>query len=85
MTLATKIPNEVRVRLHEEADGRFWAEAIDLPGCYTQGATLDDALRNLGDAVLTYFEVPKSTAAATDFRYEGEARGKFILHGGAPA
>lgn len=73
------VPHTVQVRLHQDADGRFWAEATDLQGCYTQGATLDEALQNMKDAIFTYFEVPKAQADPSRIRYQGETVGQLVM------
>lgn len=78
MNHTTDMPRQVRVRMHQEADGRFWAEAVDLQGCYTQGATLDEVLKNMKDAIFTYFEVPKEKADPSLLRYEGETVGELV-------
>jgi predicted RNase H-like HicB family nuclease len=40
------------VRVREDAlDGGWVAECPDLPGCFSQGETRDEALYNLSDAV----------------------------------
>ncbi|MBI3956981.1 MAG: type II toxin-antitoxin system HicB family antitoxin [Candidatus Kerfeldbacteria bacterium] len=78
MNTFSHIPRSVLVRLHQEEDGRFWAELPDLPGCYTQGTTLDEALRNMKDAIFTYFEVAKEQADPALLRYEGETIGEFV-------
>jgi|GEM_PF-2233497 len=78
MNHTTDMPRQVRVRMHQEADGRFWAEAVDLQGCYTQGATLDEALKNMKDAIFTYFEVPKEKSDPSLLRYEGETVGELV-------
>ena len=41
--------------VHRE-DGGFWAEVPDLPGCYTEGDTLDELERNLREAIALYLE-----------------------------
>ena len=43
-----------RAELVEEDDGRWSAGAPGLPGCATWGASRDEALRNLRDAVEAY-------------------------------
>ncbi|MGH6895623.1 MAG: type II toxin-antitoxin system HicB family antitoxin [Geminicoccales bacterium] len=43
-----------RAELIEEDDGRWSAGAPLLPGCATWGATKEEALRNLHDAVEIY-------------------------------
>ena len=73
------MPRQVRVRLHQEEDGRFWAESPDLPGCYTQGTTLDEALQNMKDAIFTYFEIPNEQADPSLLRYEGETVGELVV------
>ena len=73
------VPRQVRIRIHQDADSRFWAEATDLPGCYTQGTTMDEALQNMKDAVFTYFEVPKNQADPALMRYEAETIGQLVL------
>lgn len=73
-----QIPRQIRVRVHQEEDGRYWAEATDIPGCYTQGRTMDEALQNMKDAVFTYYEVPKEYADPLLIRYEGETVGQLV-------
>jgi predicted RNase H-like HicB family nuclease len=41
----------VKVVLHEAEEGGFWAEVPALPGCVTQGETMDELLVNLREAV----------------------------------
>lgn len=41
------------VRVHEE-DGSYWAEALDLPGCFASGETLDELREALGEAIGLY-------------------------------
>jgi len=37
--------------VHEAKEGGFWAEVPAVPGCATQGDTLEELLRNLHEAV----------------------------------
>jgi len=74
----THIPRHIRVRVHQEVDGRFWAESPDVVGCYTQGQTIDEALQNMKDAIFTYYEIPKDQADPSLIRYEGETVGELI-------
>ena len=37
--------------IHTEGAGGYWAEVLELPGCFTQGATRDEIDRNLTDAI----------------------------------
>jgi predicted RNase H-like HicB family nuclease len=36
--------------VHAE-DGGYWAEVPELPGCFTQGDTLDEVYHNLTEAI----------------------------------
>ena len=44
------------VIVHEAGEGGYWVEAPALPGCYSQGETLDDALDNVKEAIALYLE-----------------------------
>ena len=37
--------------VHEAKEGGFWAEVPAIPGCATQGETLDEILANLREAI----------------------------------
>lgn len=37
--------------IHEAEEGGFWAEVPDLPGCFTQGETLEELSANIREAV----------------------------------
>jgi len=41
----------------EKDENEFHAWSPELPGCHTHGRTVDEALRNLKDAVYLYLEV----------------------------
>jgi predicted RNase H-like HicB family nuclease len=43
--------------VHAEEDGGYWAEVPDLPGCLTQGDTLDEVYLNLTEAVACYLDL----------------------------
>ncbi len=45
-----------RVTVHQDEDGIFVAEVPSLPGCISQGATREDALKNVQEAVQAYLE-----------------------------
>ena len=36
--------------IHKAEDGGFWGKVPSLPGCYSQGETLDELLANLREA-----------------------------------
>ena len=42
---------QVKVVVHEAAEGGFWAEVPALPGCVSQGETMDELLANVREAI----------------------------------
>ena len=45
--------------IHEEAEGGFWAEVPALPGCYSQGETIEELMGNIREAITGVLEVTK--------------------------
>jgi len=41
----------IKVVVHEAEEGGFWAEVPAIPGCATQGETMDELLRNVHEAI----------------------------------
>lgn len=42
------------VHIHDEGDDGFWAEVVELPGCFASGATRGELSEALDDAVRLY-------------------------------
>lgn len=42
---------EYTVLLHPAEEGGYWAEVPALPGCYSQGETIDETLVNIKEAI----------------------------------
>ncbi len=42
---------KIRAIVHDAEEGGFWAEVPAIPGCVTQGETMDELLANLREAV----------------------------------
>ncbi len=42
---------KIKVIVHEAEEGGFWAEVPAIPGCATQGETMDELLRNVHEAI----------------------------------
>lgn len=40
---------KLRAIIHEAEEGGFWAEVPSIPGCATQGETMEELLKNLKD------------------------------------
>ena len=47
------------VVIHEAPEGGFWAEVPALPGCYSQGETMDEVMENVRKAIAGVLEVMK--------------------------
>jgi predicted RNase H-like HicB family nuclease len=41
----------IKVVVHEAEEGGFWAEVPAIPGCATQGETMDELIQNLHEAI----------------------------------
>ena len=41
----------IKVVVHEAEEGGFWAEVPAIPGCASQGETMDELLRNVHEAI----------------------------------
>ncbi len=54
---------KVQVVVHEAEEGGFWAEVPAIPGCATQGETLEELLANVQEAVEGCLSVSVQTAA----------------------
>jgi predicted RNase H-like HicB family nuclease len=56
----------IKAIVHEAEEGGFWAEVPAIPGCATQGDTIDELLANLREAIkgcLSVDVVPVSITA----------------------
>jgi predicted RNase H-like HicB family nuclease len=42
---------KIKVIIHEAEEGGFWAEVPALPGCCSQGETLEEMLLNIREAI----------------------------------
>ena len=43
--------------IHHEPEGGYWAEVPALPGCYSQGETVDELKENIREAISGVLEV----------------------------
>jgi len=48
---------EYSVVVHKAEKGGFWVEVPALPGCYSQGETVEDTLENVRESIDLYLEV----------------------------
>jgi predicted RNase H-like HicB family nuclease len=56
---------KLKVVIHEE-EGGYWAEVPAIPGCATQGETLEELLRNVHEAVQACLSVEPGSASPPD-------------------
>jgi len=59
---------KLKVIVHQAEEGGYWAEIPAIPGCASQGETLEDLLANLHEAVeaCLSIEVEEESLAQTD-------------------
>jgi predicted RNase H-like HicB family nuclease len=41
----------IKVVVHEAEEGGFWGEVPAIPGCASQGETLDELMKNVQEAI----------------------------------
>jgi predicted RNase H-like HicB family nuclease len=49
-----------KIVVHPEPDGGYWGEVPSLPGCYSQGESIEELQVNLREAISGYLEVLRS-------------------------
>ncbi len=49
--------DDLKAYIHEAEEGGYWAEVPALPGCLTQGETLDEVVENINDAIQGWLSV----------------------------
>ena len=47
---------EYTVTIHAAQEGGFWAEAPALPGCFSQGETIEETLKNTREAIEAHLQ-----------------------------
>ncbi|MFY9821870.1 MAG: type II toxin-antitoxin system HicB family antitoxin [Thermoanaerobaculia bacterium] len=52
-----RIESRFKAVVHVEPEGGYWAEVPELPGCFTQGNTLDEIYRNLPEAIACHLDL----------------------------
>jgi predicted RNase H-like HicB family nuclease len=56
---------QIKAVVHEEETGGYWAEVPALPGCATQGETMEELLANLREAIEGWLSVEIETPPPT--------------------
>ncbi|MCC5609169.1 type II toxin-antitoxin system HicB family antitoxin [Nostoc sp. CHAB 5834] len=54
---------KIRAIIHPAEEGGYWAEVPALPGCITEGDTIEEVMANLKDAIEGWLEVANSRDA----------------------
>lgn len=54
------------VIIHEDPEGGFWGEVPALPGCYSQGDTVDELKQNIREAIAGVLQVLKEEGREPD-------------------
>jgi len=54
------------VVIHADPEGGFWGEVPALPGCYSQGETVDELKQNIREAIAGVLEVLKEDGREPD-------------------
>ena len=55
---------EYTILVHQAEEGGFWSEVPVLPGCYSQGETIDEGLHNAKEAIESYLIALKEDLVA---------------------
>jgi predicted RNase H-like HicB family nuclease len=48
---------KIKAIIHEADEGGFWAEVPALPGCVTQGDTVEEVTSNVREAIMAWLSV----------------------------
>lgn len=54
----------LKVVVHEAEEGGYWAEVPAIPGCATQGDTLEELMQNVHEAIEACLSVDIDEAAS---------------------
>ena len=67
---SNKYNREYQVVFQEETEGGFSVWVPDLPGCASQGETLEEALENIKEAIELYLEDAKEDITDYDYKQQ---------------
>ncbi len=57
---------KIHAIVHKAEEGGFWAEVPSIPGCATQGESMDELRLNLREAIEGCLSVPVTSSMHTD-------------------
>ncbi|HPS90816.1 MAG TPA: type II toxin-antitoxin system HicB family antitoxin [Methanothrix sp.] len=52
------------ILIHPAEEGGFWSEVPALPGCYSQGESIDETLKNSKEAIEAHLQAMKEDLGA---------------------
>lgn len=47
-----------KILIHEAEEGGYWAEVPALPGCFSEGETMDEMIANIKEAIACHLDAP---------------------------
>jgi predicted RNase H-like HicB family nuclease len=53
----------IKAIIHPAEEGGYWAEVPELPGCITEGDSMEEVMANLQDAIKGWLHVASSHKA----------------------
>ena len=56
----------IKAVVHPAEEGGFWAEVPALPGCFTQGESLEEIRKNLKEAIVGWLEAGEPTGEVAE-------------------
>lgn len=57
---------KLKVVVHKAEEGGFWAEVPAIPGCASQGETMEELMKNVHEAIEGCLPVDVETPRGTD-------------------
>lgn len=57
---------KLKAIIHEAEEGGFWAEVPSLPGCMSQGETMEELEANLHEAIQAWLQAAEPQASSLD-------------------
>ncbi len=61
---------KLKVVIHPAEEGGFWAEVPALPGCFSQGETIEEARANIREAIECHLDAPAPASLPEEVRVE---------------
>jgi predicted RNase H-like HicB family nuclease len=56
---------KIQLVIHPAEEGGYWAEVPALPGCASQGDTMEELMANIREAIDAYLSVPPNWSEVT--------------------